>query len=831
MSELLRDVRFGLRLLAKSPAFAMTATLLLALGIGANTLIFSVVNALLLRPLPVSHPENLVRLVETHPTGFVTWDLPYNVCAGAATHDADLAEAICQGQADIALQEGNFSERVRVHFVSPNFFPSLGVRAYLGRALTEEDERAGAANAVLSYGYWKKHFRGDASIAGRGITLGGRAFTVVGVTPEYFNGLAVDATADIRVPAATDRFLVKPESYMNPAARSLSGQSFGRLRDGVSLDRANAEVDRLLHASFQDESERVYPPAKEDRQLDSSLASHLRLESIANGVSTLRSQFTGALEALTAGVALLLLMACANIAGLLLARSEVRAQEMGIRRALGASRGRIVRQLLTEGMLLAALGGMASMPLTWVGIPLLLRFVPPTRDRAAVLQPMAIHIAIDGRVLAFSIAVTFLTAIVFALSPALRSAGEELAGVLRGNRTATRGSLPRKLTVGAQVAVCTLILMGSALLIETLARMRNMNPGFDREHLVTFTIDPSMRGYTAEQSRALSKALLDKTSRLPGVASVGISTRALMRGSGIKSTYAAAGTHIQAGDFLNSSLNQVTPGYFTTMGMRILAGRDFDWSSPDRKPPQAIVNETFARRFFPRTNPIGRLFGHAGPGGVALGEQEIAGVVSDAKYRSLREPVPPTVYLRMAQGFDSAFNLQVRMWERPENAIEPVRRALAELDPALPVVEVLTSREEVENSLWQERLLAWFSSAFGAIAALVAATGLYGALDFAVKSRTREIGIRMAVGARPTEIAGLVSRETIMVIGCGVVLGMAGYAAAAGWLTQVLYDVSPWQPTAALLVVALIGVVAAISAAPAALRAIRIDAATALRTE
>jgi predicted permease len=434
-------------------------------------------------------------------------------------------------------------------------------------------------------------------------------------------------------------------------------------------------------------------------------------------------------------------------------------------------------------------------------------------------------------VLAFSIAVTFLTAIVFALSPALRSAGEELAGVLRGNRTATRGSLPRKLTVGAQVAVCTLILMGSALLIETLARMRNMNPGFDREHLVTFTIDPSMRGYTAEQSRALSKALLDKTSRLPGVASVGISTRALMRGSGIKSTYAAAGTHIQAGDFLNSSLNQVTPGYFTTMGMRILAGRDFDWSSPDRKPPQAIVNETFARRFFPRTNPIGRLFGHAGPGGVALGEQEIAGVVSDAKYRSLREPVPPTVYLRMAQGFDSAFNLQVRMWERPENAIEPVRRALAELDPALPVVEVLTSREEVENSLWQERLLAWFSSAFGAIAALVAATGLYGALDFAVKSRTREIGIRMAVGARPTEIAGLVSRETIMVIGCGVVLGMAGYAAAAGWLTQVLYDVSPWQPTAALLVVALIGVVAAISAAPAALRARRIDAATALRTE
>lgn len=403
MSELLRDLRFGARLLVRSPVFAVTAALILAVGISANTLIFSVVNALLLRALPVSHPENLVRLVEVHPHEFVTWDLPYNFCDAVASRDADLSAVICQGEADVAFSAGASTERVRIHLVSPNFFSSLGVPACLGRVLTAEDERRGAMNAVLSYGFWQRRLRGDTSVLGRSIILGGHPFTVIGVSPEAFNGLTVDTGPDVRVPAAVDRFLVKPYGEMNPAARPQFAQIFGRLRSGVPFERASAEVDPLLHEAYQDELDKIFPPAIGTEPAKSVVNSRLRLESIVNGVSTLRAQFSRGLEVLMAGVALLLLMACANVAGLLLARSATRTQEMGIRLALGASPSRIVRQLLTEGLLLSLLGGIAGILLTTACLPLLVRGLPPIRDRSAVLQPLAVHLAIDLHVLGFAV--------------------------------------------------------------------------------------------------------------------------------------------------------------------------------------------------------------------------------------------------------------------------------------------------------------------------------------------------------------------------------------------------------------------------------------------
>ena len=670
MSEFLRDLRFAARLLMKSPVFTATASLLLAAGISANTLIFSVVDALLLRPLPVSHPENLVRLIEVHPNDFVTWDLPYNLCDALASRDASLSEVLCQGETDIAFSDGTSTERVRVHLVSPNFFSSLGVHAYLGRVLTAEDERTAAMNAVLSYDFWQRRFRRDPSLLGRSITLRGHPFTIVGVSPEGFNGLTVDTSPDIRVPAAVDRFLVKPYGEMNPAARPLFGQVFGRLRAGVPIERASNEVDPLLHAAYEDEREQIFPPAKGTESAKSVINSRLQLESVANGVSALRAQFSRGLEVLMAGVALLLLMACANVAGLLLARSAVRAQEIAIRLALGASPARIVRQLLTEGLLLALLGGVAGTLLTRGSLPLLIHNLPPIRDRAAVLQPLAVHIGIDFRVLGFTTLITLLTAVLFALSPALRGARADVAGPLRAGRAATRRLLPRNLIVMAQVAVCTLILIGAALLIETLERMRSMNAGFDPDHVVTFTIDPSLRGYKAEQSRALSKALLEKAGALPGVAAAGIASRVLMRGTGVKATLGAAGTRIKAADFLNSSLNDVTPGYFETMGMHVLAGRDFNWFDRNRTTPRkAIVNQAFARRFFPGRNPIGERFGYAAPGGAARADNEIIGVVNDAKYRSLREPIPATVYSPEIDGFDAGFILNVRTGRRPEAMI------------------------------------------------------------------------------------------------------------------------------------------------------------------
>src|SRR5580692_5715556 len=785
MSEFRRDLRFGVRLLVKSPVFAITAALLLAIGISANTLIFSLINALLLRPLPVSHPENLVRVVEVHPNDFVTWMLPYKFCEASASRDAELSEAICQGEADVGFTDGNSTERVRVHLVSPNFFSSLGVQPRLGRALNPEDERTGAPNAVLSYDFWQQKFQGNASVVSRKIVLSGHPFTIVGVSPKEFNGLTVDTSPAVRVPASADRFLVKMEPY----ARFLSGQVFGRLRKGVAFELANADADPLLHAAYEEAEKDAEaadpqaPPAK------SVIESRLRLEPIANGVSTLRAQFSRSLEVLMAGVAMLLLMACANVAGLLLARSTARSQEMSIRLALGASPGRIVRQLLTEGLLLALLGGAGGILLTAALLPLLVRGLPPIRDRAAVLQPLAVHVSFDFRVLGFAVGAVVLTAILFALSPALKCARAEVANTLRSSRTTTPGLLSRNLFVIAQVAICTLILMGADLLVGTLERMRSMNPGFQQDHIVSFTIDPGLVGRTPEQSRSLSKRLLDKVAALPGVSAASIASRALMRGTGVKSTYGAAGSPIGRADFLNSSLHDVTPGYFATMGLSLLAGRTFDWFDRSAaKPRKAIVNQTFARKFFPGKNPLGQRFGNAGANGIAEADEEIIGVVSDAKYRSLREPIPPTVYSPVVDGFDSTFTLYVRTGQAPQAMIAPIRQALHSLDPEMPLIEVQTLHEEVEASLWQERLLALLSTIFGAIAALLASIGLYGALDYAVKSRTREIGVRMALGAQPARIVGLFSREALLLSGIGLALGLGAYASAAVWIRQVLYE-------------------------------------------
>lgn len=809
--------------------FTAAAVLLLAVGISANTLIFSLVDALLLRSLPVPHPENLVRLVEQHPTGFLTWDLPYDLCATLASKDANISEAICQGEAEVALSDANSTERVRVHLVSPNFFSSLGARAYIGRLPGAEDERTAAHNAVLSYEFWQRRFQRDPSILGRRIILRGHPFMIVGVLAEGFNGLSAETSPDIRVPAAVDRLIVTPYRDLSPSARPLFGQIFARLRAGVTLERANAEVDALLHPALDEEDARAFPS---ETRGQGALRTHLRLESVSHGVSTLRAQFSRGLDVLMAGVALLLLLACANVAGLLAARSSVRAQEISVRLALGASPARIVRQLVTEGLVLALLGGAAGALLARACLPLLTTSLPPIRDRAAVLQPLSVQIHMNGQVLAFTMLITLLTAVMFALAPALHCAATDLAGALRAAHSSTRRARSRNLVVVTQVALCTLILIGAALLVRTLQRLESMNPGFDSEHIVTFTIDPALRGYTDQQSRSLSQALLAKANSLPGVSACSVAGRALMRGTGIKITFEAAGKQILPSDFLNTSLNQITPGYFDTMGMNVLTGRDFDWFDRDRPGLQkVIVNQTFARRFFPGRSPLGGRFGFAGSDGIAQADHEIIGVVSDAKYRSLREPIQPTVYTAVVDGFSDPFVLHVRTPQRPEAMIAPVRQILRSLDPELPLIEVRILREEVEATLWQERLLASLSTIFGAIAALLASIGLYGALDYSVKSRTREIGVRIALGAKPGRIIGLLSGETLVVIAFGFVLGLGAYAVASKWIAHILYGIGRWEPIAVVSVLVFLLAVSAIAAAPAAYRAVRIDPASALRTE
>jgi predicted permease len=675
----------------------------------------------------------------------------------------------------------------------------------------------------LSYDFWQRRFQRDPKILNRKISLHGFPFSVVGVLPREFNGLSTDTSPDIRVPASASGSIVTDKLF---------AQIFGRLRPGVPFERADAEMEPLLRPALDNLLEQMFPTpgGGSHRQISDS---RLGLEPIANGVSALRQQFSRGLAVLMAGVGLLLLMACANVAGLLLARSAVRAQEMSIRLALGARPGRIARQLLTESMALALLGGAAGTLLTYACLPLLIHALPPIRDRAAVVQPLAVHIDINLRVLGFTLAITLVTAVLFGLSPALRSARADLASTLRAGRTTTKRRFARNLVVAAQVALCTLILIGAALLIETLQRMHSMNAGFDRDHIVTFTIDPDIKGYKPEQARILSQKLLEQARSIPSVVAAGNASRGVMRGTGMKTTYEAAGAHISRNDFLNTSTNSITPGYFNAMGMHIVAGRDFTWQEPERKKPpyRAIVNQAFARRFFRGRDPIGQWFGRAGPNGVAAADNEIVGVVSDAKYRSLREPIPPTVYTAVVSGFDSQFILHVRTRQRPEAIIGPVREAVRSLDPELPFIEVRTLRDEVETTLWQERLLAALSTIFGAIAALLASIGLYGALDYAVRSRTREIGVRVALGAQPARIVRLLSRETLLVIASGIVVGVGAYAMAARWIRLVLFEVRPWDPLALGSALSVIVLTAVLAGLLPIWRAIRIDPASALRQE
>ncbi len=818
MSDFWRDVRFGLRLLRRSPVFAFAVVLLLGIGIGANTLIFSFVDTLLLRPLPMRNAERLVRLIEVHPTGFITWDFPYEVCEQLAANTSSLSEAVCQGDLDVALENGWSNgasiERIRINAVSGNFFSALGIDAHLGRVLMPEDDHA----AVLSYDFWQRQFAGSPSILGRNIRLNGRALTVVGVLPKDLNGLTVETSPDVRVPISTGQSLAQE-------GRQSFFQVFGVLRPGVTRERAQAEIEpRML---------RVYEEALRSRFPEfakSAFRSQLSLERASHGVSTLRGQFSRGLVLLMAAVGLLLLMACGNVACLLLARSAARSQEMGVRLALGASRWRVARQLLSENLLLALAGGAIGIGFAYALRPLLLAALPPIRDRAAVAQPLTITVNIDARVLAFAVAASGLTALLCGMSAAVWGGRQSLAGSLRGGRTTTARLPGRNILLAAQMAVCVLLLAGASLLVKTFERMRSMNPGFDQSHIVTFTIDPGMKGYKPEQAKLLSRKLLEETRSLPGVAAAAIAEHGLMRGTGLKATFGVAGVPVTRNDFLNSSIHLVTPGYFDTLSMGIVAGRDFMWSDDRQKKPQkVIVNLAFLRRFFPGQNALGKLFGTTGPDGRWAPQNQIVGVVSDAKYRSLREPVPPTVYSPVVSGFDGDFILHLRMRGDPAAAIAPVREALRRLAPDLPFVEIRTLRQEVETSLWQERLLAWLSALFGSFAVVLAGSGLYGAIDFAVKARRREVGVRIALGASPLRVVQLLSRETLLLVTAGGLSGIAVYAGSARWIRQALYDVVPSDPQALGSALLFIAVVAWLAVAFPLWRAARIDPASALR--
>ena len=813
----MNDLRLAVRTLSKSPGFTFAATGLLAAGIGVTTLIFSAVDAILLRPLPVSHPEQLVRMVQRVPRAGTISAMPYHVYENLRDHSTTLSSVFGEYPIDLSMSEPEPAEQVRVHFTTPEFFDQLGVRAQLGRTLSAADanESDGAPPAVLSYGFWARRFQSDPGAIGKTIRLSHFLFVVAGVLPRGFNGVAADTAPDVCVPFRT---LTQIGSDPEQEAGGRQLDLAGRLKPGVTLARAEEET-RALWAAVPEHTLGWGPDYP------------LELDPLEHGTSILRDRYATALRFLIACAGFLLLMVCANVSGLLLARAAVRRQEIAVRLAVGATRAKLVRQMLVESAVLAVLASGCGAGIAALSAPLLARMLPPMHDLGSNRLLFSLNMGVDGRVLLFSLGASIATVMLFGLTPAAAASRTSLDSILRSARS-TSSLRGRQALILLQVALCTLLLSGAALLIRTFQDLHSLNPGFDPSHVASFTLNPATAGYTQDQERVFSKSLLVRIHEIPGITHAALAGRGVMRDRGLGMTVAPAGHSPTRADVVATNGNGVTPEYFETMGMRLVSGRLFTDADIDSKvkPEKVVVNESFVRRYFPDTDPIGKLFGGTAPGEIAAPDRQIVGVVADAKYRSLREPMMPTSF-----GLDpyqsGLLVVYVRTRGNPQDAIWPVRRALATLDRALPIVEVDTLAAEVDASAAGERLTATLGTIFAVLAVLLSAAGIYGLLAYAVVQRRREIGVRIVLGATRLNIGGWIGRQAIVTVLAGVALGLAGARAVGPLIASLLYGVSPSDARsfagAALIVLAMAVLASAVPAARAALT----EPASALRED
>lgn len=824
----MRALRYSLRTLARNPAFSAVIVLLLAFGIGANTLIFTAVDVLLLRDLPVDHPEQLVRLEEVHPSGFRSpmpefsdYYRPF-----LATHAQSFTEVFSAVDLDMSYQAGGSVENITAKVVSGNYYRTLGARAEIGRPITEDDDRAGMPYpVVLSHSFWQRALGGGPGVLGQSIRLRGVPFTIVGVMPARFRGLDVEGAPDVAIPLAAYYLWTT-----GPRTDGASVEMFARLKPNVPRAQAIAELETLRPALTGLEVERANPPLTgetRDEFVNSRNAGRFDLTPVARGVSKLRKQFAVAVEVLMGAVGALLLLVCANIAGLMLARGEAARKEIAVRLSLGATRLTVASQLIADASVLSILGAAAAMLIARWGGSVLLAFLPARR-------PVTLELTPDARVLLFATCACIVTALAMSIVPALHLFRADLTGLMGRGGPRQRRSHTGIALVALQVALSTILLIGGAVLVGTLHQLRSTNAGVERA-VIAMVVNPRMAGVKTPQIGATVQDILRRAQELPGVDGATLAAMALMRGIGIKNSVAPTGVPIRTSDFLNTSMNAVSLGHFENVGIRILAGRDFRRSDVNvTKPVPVIVSESFVRRFFPNADPIGKTFG-SGINKTAGAEDLIVGVASDTKYRSMREDPPPVWYHLIENDWQNGDGmgivLHVRTRRPPGAMIASLRTMLAGVGPGLAPSEVGTMEQDIETSLWQERLIAALASVFALASAVLVAIGLYGMLAFSIARRTREIGIRMALGARPANLIEMLSRDVLWSVLPGLILGFAVYAACARVIAPVLYGVRPMDALSIAVSVALILLVAAIAAFVPARRAISIEPSEALRQD
>ena len=826
LEDFLQDVRFGFRWLRKSPGFSATAIVALALGLGANTALFSLFNRVLLQALPVSHPEQLVILNVANEHSESIRSFSYPMYRDLRDQNSVFNGVLAQAGAEMNASCNGESEKARGELVSGNYFEVLGVKPWLGRLFTAADDRTPNAHpvAVLSYDYWQRRFGGDPAIVGRKLILNDHPMTVIGISPPGFYGTDLSENADIRVPM----MMVSVFRPFPPNRLQRSGlqwmEVIARLKPGLSRAQAEAGLDvlyRQLHAE-----ELRHSPIRSGYDMRVALGSHVRLLPGSQGLRELQEQFSHALFILFAITLVILLITCANLANLFLARNAARGQEIAMRLALGATRRRLVRQWLTESLIFSLLGGGLGLFVAIWTQRLLLHFLPAS-ERVNLGRSV-----IDPVVFGFAFAAAVVTAILFGVIPALQISRFSLAPAQGDPRVASSGISPRNfrgLLVLLQIALSLPLLISATLFLHSLRNLKMIAPGFDQSQVVLASLNPSLNGYSTERVRQLYDEFLGRVRALPGVRSASLATGVVLSGGWDEMVANVEGYQSREGEEMALYSNTVTPGYFPTMRMALLAGRDFNERDNSRNRNVGIINQTMARYFFGNRNPIGKKFGldSASPPDI-----EIIGVVQDAKYVSLREKPKRHFYLPVAQQeriFD--MTLHVRTTGEAGSLVGQLRRTLQQIDPNVPLYDIKTLRTELNDSLARDRLVTWLSSAFGVLATLLAAIGLYGVIAFSVAQRTREIGIRMALGARRPDVLGLVLRQVTNVVLLGLALGAVISLGGVRLLQSLLYEVRATDPLAFVGAAVILLGAAALAAYSPSRRATQVNPMVALRYE
>lgn len=803
---MLQDLRLALRRLANTPAFTIVTVLTLALALGANTTTFSALNHFLLRPLPVEHPEQLVFLnsgrspVQSYP---VYLDL--------RDRNRTLSGLISYRISPVAFSQGGKNAQLWGYEATGNYFDMLGVHALLGRTFTPDDDRRGSTHPVIviNYNAWQKRFGGDPNVLGKKAKLNGLDYTIIGVMPKEFYGTEILLAPEFWVPMTMEPQIEPSNNWLdNRGTHDID--VVGRIKPGFTVRQVSADLN-LIAADLS----RTH---REDEGMKIDLSPPGLIG------ATLRGPVLGFTAVLVGVSGMVLLIACVNIAGMLLARASARRKEVSICLAIGAPRNRIIRQLLTESLLLAIAGAVAGILLATGLFDLIGNVRFPLNIPAVTSMPL------DWRVLSFTLVVCVLTTLLFGLAPAIQSVRVDLVSALKNQLSERfRRVQVRDLLVGAQVTLSVVLLVGTILVIRSLQRAVTIDVGFNPRHAAMAQFDVGLVGYSEDRGKAFERRLLDRLAATPGLESYALaSSLPLGLGQSMTSVYGEGRPAPKAADAPGAFYYSVSPGYFRTMQTRLIAGRDFDEHDNKDAPRVAIVNEAFARRVFPGENALGKRY-HTGPS--SSNWVQIVGIVQDGKYQSMNDFDELALFWPRAQRYDSTFTVVARSSASSASVLQAIQRIVNSLDPELPFFQADTLEDHLSFPLLPAKIAASMLGAFGLLAAVLAATGVYGMLAYAISRRSREIGIRVAIGATRKNVLALVLKRAAIVVAVASVIGSALALGLGRLFTPVLYGVSPRDGTTFALALALMGGIGLLACLVPTRRALRIDPAVALRDE